>query len=483
MAMTTLSNLNYGAPALGKSTGLGRGFSTPQQAKVERPMQFQNIDFFASQNLLKPKANTIQPFGQLQPLGQTEISNPYSEQEGLKNLNTGISLAKEYEMKGFLTSNERNPAIIQNVLSGKSYTADMLNEYRRNQNQLAALPKAGQALSEPYVPGKNLSGQYSGESPEVIERNLRNRLQNIEEELKLYQSVSSPDFKTLSEEEIASKAKERFNKEWGNKTWKDFYKAPDLAAVERTRQQAIKDFNEGKGSKARIGFSSPEYALSAAQEGAASLFSRSVGDAENKYAYELRKLNAAKQYFDSEEGKKRIDTNKKFLEFYGKDTPGFQSLNLSEDILRSRQAGGTTPYEKDYYKKLGALSPYQKTYFDELVKNSKDNKGSIDRNAENKARDKVMQDFNKSIGANDLYIPYDYSEPFIQAKVQYFKGTKDPLGSFKNFNDNDYRNWVLTQNAKGAALGGVKAYDGYTRQELQNFIPKFNQLPKITYRF
>jgi hypothetical protein len=436
------------------------------------------------QNLFKPKAKTTQPFGQPQPLAQTEISTPYSEQEALKNLNTGISLAKEYEMSGFLNSNKHQPQLIQDVLSGKSYTANMLYQDRRNQNQLAALPKAGQAISEPYIPGKNLSGQYSGESPEVIQRNLRNRLQNIEEELKLYQSVSSPDFKTLSEEEIANKAKEKFNKEWSNKTWKDFYKAPDLAAVERERQQAIKDFAAGKSSKARIGFSSPEYALSAARQGAADLFSRSVDNAENSYAYELRKLNAAKEYFNSEAGKKRIDTNKKFLEFYGKDTPGFQSLNLSEDILRSWQAGGITPYEKDYYKKLGALTPYQKTYFDELAKNSKDNKGSIDRNAENKARDKVMQDFNKSIGANDFYLPYDYSEPFIQAKVQYFKGRKDPLGSFKNFSDNDYRNWVLTQNAKGAApRGQQEPYENYTRQELQNFIPKFNQRPKITYKF
>ena len=67
MPAMTLAGPNYGTPPTASGTGLGRGFLTPQKAKIERPEYYQNLDSFAFQNFNKPRVKMIQT------LGPTEI--------------------------------------------------------------------------------------------------------------------------------------------------------------------------------------------------------------------------------------------------------------------------------------------------------------------------------------------------------------------------------------------------------------------------
>jgi hypothetical protein len=435
MALMTLSSLNYGAPALGKSTGLGRGFSTPQQAKVERPMQFQNMDFFASQNLLKPKAKTTQPVEQT-----LDISNPgtniFASPDMLNTFNSSLQAnltdyaPNKNKSQQWLDSQRLD--ILQRVantgasLEGTQYRTllDKAENERlkRYGIQNSNIPKAGQALSEPYKPNKVTGANNSS----FDYKNFTNVLNSIRDEQNFYKELNDPNFKILSEEEMAKQADERFNKDYANKTWKDLYVAPNPEAVERQRQQAIKDFAAGKVGKAAIGFSSPEYKLRAAQEGAADLFGRAKEGARGGILWELRQRQAAKQYFDSEEGKKRIDAGKKLLDFYGTySAAGLSPLDNSvvygadknspflfdEGALKAYQTGGRLSPE--YMAKIGktskdlaGLTPYQQAYLNELNK-QKGTGQSVDFN---KIRDTVTENFNKSVGFTGKFVPFKYNK-------------------------------------------------------------------------
>lgn len=478
----TLSNLNYEAPMAAKSTGLGLGFVTPQRAKIERSRQFQNMDLFASQNLLKPKQTqekTITPNNPIvadsdedifasqnlfkpqakttQPVEQTlDIGNPGTDIFASPDLFNTFNSSLQANLSANPIKNpgvdERNRLdFLQRVantgapLGGTDYRTllDKAENERlkRYGIQNSNIPKAGQALSEPYKPNKVTGANNSS----FDYKNFTNALNTIRDEQNFYKELSDPNFKILSEEEMAKQADERFNKEYANKTSKDLYEAPNLAAVERQRQQAIKDFAAGKGSKARIGFSSPEYALSAAQQSAADLFERSKGRARASILSELRQQQAAKQYFDSEEGKKRIDAGKKLLDFYGTYSAGGVSpldnsgvygadknspFLFDERALKAYQTGERLSPE--YMAKIGktskdlaGLTPYQQAYLNELNK-QKGTGQSVDFN---KIRDTVTEDFNKSVGFTGKFVPSKYNKFNEEArKKSYFENPmKNPM--------------------------------------------------------
>jgi len=404
-----------------KSTGLGRGFVTPQRAKVERSGQFQKMDLFGFQNLSKPKDRTIQPFEQ--PL---DISSPGTDIFASPDLFNTFNSSLQANLSANPIKNpgvdERNRLdILQRVantgapLGGTDYRTLLdkgENErLKRYGIQNSNIPKAGQALSEPYKPNRVTGANNSS----FDYKNFTNVLNSIRDEQNFYKELSDPNFKILSEEEMAKQADERFNKEYANKTWKDLYKAPNLTNAE-------------KG----IGFNSPEYRVRAAQEGAMDLFNRSKSGARGSILSELRQQQAAKQYFDSEEGKKRIDAGKKLLDFYGTyswggvsplDNSGVYGVDLGgqygnspflfdERALKAKQTG-VDLLSPEYMARIGktakdlaGLTPYQQAYLNELNK-QKGTGQSIDFN---KIRDTVTEDFNKSVGFTGKFVPFKYNK-------------------------------------------------------------------------
>lgn len=486
----TLSSPNYGAPALGKSTGLGRGFSTPRPAKVERSAQFQNMDLFASQNLFKPKAKTTQPVEQT-----LDISNPGTDIFASPDMFNTFNSSLQANLTDYAPNKDKSQQwldsqrldILQRVantgapLEGTQYRT-LLDKSRNKygmQND-SSIPKAGQALSEPYKPNK-----VTGASNSSFDyKNFTNVLNSIRDEQNFYKELSDPNFKILSEEEMAKQADERFNKEYANKTWKDLYVAPNLEAGERQRQQAIKDVAAGKVGKAAIGFSSPEYKLRAARESAADLFGRSAGKARSNILSELRQQQAAKQYFDSEEGKKRIDAGKKLLDFYGTyswggvspmDNSSVYGLDLGgkykddsflfdERYLKAKQTGENL-LSTEYMGRIGktakdlaGLTPYQQAYLNELNK-QKETGQSIDFN---KIRDTVAGDFNKSAGFTGKFVPFKYNK--------FNEGARE-----KSYFENPMKNPITGQTYDDATLKRLFAMGSLNYDPTQKYTSVFEK--------
>lgn len=432
MAQMTLSSLNYGAPITTKSTGLGRGFSTPQRAKVERPMQFQTMDSMSLQNLPKPKANTIQP------VAQTDTSNPstnvFSSPDLLNNFNSALQESLSYDPTQRMN-------VFQGVasqggpLGGTDYGKlrdDNLNSYFKRygiQNSYNNIPKAGQALSEPYKPNKVASASNSS----FDYSNFGNVLKSIKEEQDVYKRVSDPNFKLLSEEEMSKLADERFKKEWANRTWQDLYKPIDPVQHEKIRQQIIADIKVGKQSKAALGMFDANSTNQARQADAYSLFNRSKNTARNSYLDELRQDNATRQYFDTEEGKKRVEAGKKLLDFYGTQT-GLADNTL---YLYGQREAPVDPVNKGtaftFYGipgtggGLNSATEYQKRYADAVKKLSEekyakriaDPEGTTDLNLtredHQKIRDMIAGDFNKSVGLTGEFVPFGYNKFNVDA--------------------------------------------------------------------
>lgn len=426
MAQMTLSSLNYGAPITTKSTGLGRGFSTPQRAKVERPMQFQTMDSMSLQNFSKPKANTIQPFGQLQPLGQTDISNQstnvFSSPDLLNTFNSALRENLSYGSSNPNLSvgsiNSARMDILRRVatqggpLSGTEY--GRLNSYNN-------IPKAGQALSEPYKPNKvagagSSSFDYS---------NFGNVLKSIKEEQDVYKRVSDPNFKLLSEDEMSKLADERFKKEWANRSWQDLYTPIDPAQHEKTRQEIIKNIKAGKASKTQLGMFEKHNTNQARKEDAMSLFNRGISRARDSYLSDLRQDNATRQYFDTEEGKKRIEAGKKLLDFYGTKTglADNTSYLYGQNETDQRYKGAAFTFYDMYGDPLSnPATEYQKRYADELKKLKEEKFAKrladpelnvslgITKEDYQKIRDTIAGDFNKSVGLTGEFVPFGYNK-------------------------------------------------------------------------
>lgn len=398
----TLSSLNYEAPMATKSTGLGSRFVTPQRAKVERSGQFQKMDLFGSQNMNKPK----------QPLEQAPIlANPISQNNNIFGSPDQLN-SFDSAFQANLAGPDNNPAARMNILSRAAQQgrpvdskyflpgAGRMLPGSYNPAQSSSIPRAGQALSEPYKPSNTSNSSYNFPS-------FENMLKSIQAEQGMYKQVSDPNFKSLSEDEMAAQANERFNKTWANKTWKDYYTPLDPADVQRQRQGILDRIKKGKASQTQLNMFDA-YKTNKNQEASAiDLFNRNKEAASKNYLSEIRQTNASKQYFDSEEGKKRAEAGKKLLEFYGNpnDLVIGDKYTRSEAELKFRETGGgSTPAEKKVSKLLGPLTPYEKAYRDELAKGS----------TADKARDKVMQDFNKSVGLTGNFVPYGYNK-FNQA--------------------------------------------------------------------
>jgi hypothetical protein len=407
MTPMTLLSPYYGAPAFGKSTGLGRGFSTFRPAKVERPAQFQNMDLFASQNMNKPK----------QLLEQAPIpSNPISQNN---NIFGSPDLLNNFDsvFQKNLADTAKDPVARMNMLDRAAQQgrpvdskyflpgAGRMLPGSYNPAQSSSIPQAGQALSEPYKPSSTSNSSYNF-------RNFEDMLKSIQAEQDMYKQVSDPNFKSLSENEMAAQADEKFNKTWANKTWKDYYTPVDPVRDQRIRQGILDRIKKGKATQTALSMHNANYTKANQEASAIDLFNRSKAAARKNYLSEIRQTNASKQYFDSEEGKKRAEAGKKMLEFYGNPDASVRGDKYStpEAVLKSRETGGSTPYEKEYYKKLGPLTPYEKAYRDELAKGSK----------ADQARDKVMQDFNKSVGLTGNFVPYNFNK-FNQDTLQKYK--------------------------------------------------------------
>lgn len=426
-----------------KSTGLGSRFVTPQRAKVERSGQFQKMDLFGSQNLSKPKDRTIQPFEQ--PL---DISNPstgiFASPDMLNTYNSSLQANLADYVPNKNTSQQlvdsQKLDMLQRVanqggpVDGTDFGA--LTDKRTNDTfkrygmQNSNIPKAGQALSEPYKPNKAANASNSS----FDYTNFKNVLRSVRDEQNFYKELSDPNFKILSEEEMAKQADERFNKDYANKTWKDLYQAPNLANLE-------------KG----IGFNSPEYRVRAAQEGAADLFNRNKSRARNSILSELRQQQASKQYFDSEEGKKRVDAGKKLLDFYGTqtgladNTSYMYGLDEERNRLDPRVKGASfTFYDMLGSGNLGGVNPtptteYQKRYADELKKQGEGVSKRLTVEEHKKIRDMITDDFNKSIGFTGKFIPFKYN--------------KFNLGAYdKGFFENPMKNPMTQQTYDDATL-------------------------------
>jgi hypothetical protein len=299
--------------------------------------------------------------------------------------------------------------------------------------QNSNIPKAGQALSEPYKPNKvagagSSSFDYS---------NFGNVLKSIKEEQDVYKRVTDPNFKLLSEDEMSKLADERFKKEWANRSWQDLYKPIDPAQHEKIKQGIIKDIKAGKQSKVALGMFERNNTNEARRTDAMSLFNRSKDKARASYLNELRADNATRQYFDTEEGKKRTEAGKKLLDFYGTYSPGSVSpmdnssvygVNLGgqygnspflfdERYLKAQQTGENL-LSKEYMGRIGktakdlaGLTPYQQAYLNELNK-QKGTGQSIDFN---KIRDTIAGDFNKSVGLTGEFVPFGYNKFNVDA--------------------------------------------------------------------
>jgi len=407
MALMTLSSLNYGAPMAAKSTGLGSGFVTPQRAKVERSGQFQKMDIFASQNINKPKQLLEQAPIPANPISQN--NNIFGSPDLLNNFDSVFQQN--------LADTAKNPVARMNMLDRAAQQgrpvdskyflpgAGRMLPGSYNPAQSSSIPQAGQALSEPYKPSSTSNSSYNFQ-------NFENMLKSIQAEQDMYKQVSDPNFKSLSENEMAAQADEKFNKTWANKTWKDYYTPVDPVRDQRIRQGILDRIKKGKATQTALSMHNANYTNANQEASAIDLFNRSKKAARKNYLSEIRQTNASKQYFDSEEGKKRAEAGKKMLEFYGepKNLAIGDSYSTPEAVLKSRETGGSTPYEKEYYKKLGPLTPYEKAYRDELAKGSK----------ADQARDKVMQDFNKSVGLTGNFVPYNFNK-FNQDTLQKYK--------------------------------------------------------------
>jgi len=450
MAQMTLAGLNYGAPMATKSTGLGRGFYTPQQAKVERSAQYQNLDAMALENLSKPKANRIQPLQQPVDINNSG-TNVFSSPDMLNNFNSMLRENVSYvsnvdprlDSRGKMDVINRAKMDVYNrilteggPLGGTEYGKlknDQANEFRKRRglgNIYGSIPKAGQALSEPYKPTK-----VTGASNSSFDfSNFGNALKAIKEEQASYKRFSDPNFKLLSEEEMSKLADERFNKEWANRTWQDLYTPIDPAKHNKAREKLLADVKAGKQSKTALGMFD-RYQTNNEQMGSANdLFSRSKSGARAGYLSELRQDNATKQFFDSEAGKKRIEAGKKLIDFYGTQTgladSTFHLYGKQEDIYDDRTIGAAFTFQ-DIPGSAGTqkvTTEYQKKYVDAINKLKEERRekkipSGLSKEDHIKIRDMIAGDFNKSVGLTGEFVPFGYNKLNVDAAAKsYYEG-------------------------------------------------------------
>jgi len=434
MAQMTLSSLNYGAPAPSKSTGLGRGFYTPQQAKVERSAQYQNLDAMASGNVNKPTPKTPQVLEQA-----SNVRDPnedlFGSSSALNNYNT------------WLQTDVGSPSAAKNI------------------NR----PIAGKALSEPYYNSKTTSNSSFNFG------DFSDMLGKIYNEQSLFKQVSDPNFKALSEEEISKESDKIYKQKLGNTTWQDFLKPEkDAATVERNRQESFKFF---KGDPTKIARSAALTSKYGTQEyknmDAKQLFTNVEETAPSSYRDRLRELTAAKQYLGTEEGKKRAEAGKKLLDFYGSNLDGANSFAFGSDIydgsydyddrnknfmfskayLDRKESGlGLNPVGMNW-DKVG-LTPYMKAYKDELTKQQGLAGKTLTFSDNQKIRDKITKDFNQSVGftGTGKFVPYEFTDANVNAKVAYLK---DYPRTQKGLSDADLRKQAI----RAAGLKKITNYE------------------------
>ena len=454
MAQMTLFGPSFGAPATSMNTGLGRGFSTPQQANVERPMQYQNLDAMALENLSKPKIKSAKPLAQAESTS-TQLDDIFAPSASWKNYNTSMQLNRDYLYK--------DPNFKFNM------------ENSKQKDQYLNRPKAGQALSTPWKPSQSMN---SGNSAYL---DFRNTLNSIRDEQDIYKQVSDPNFKVLSEEEIQAEAQKQFNDVWANKTWQDFYKQADPAARAKARQQIVDDIKVGKQSKTALGFfdryQTDEMDKASAQE----TYERFKNSAPSGFESKLRQLTNAKKYFDSEEGKKRLEAGKKMLDFYGTTTNFADGTGSFYGENPDPVDDGSFIFDRVSGVLNAPRTEYQKRYAAEFEKRQSDPSKvtGMNREEHKKIRDLIMGDFNKSVGFTGKFTPYEFTDANVESTFQNLKRSPAMRNAYGNLSDEELRKVALKQvgkfNGGYSDLGQFVSAYGPTTTYRANQLKQLNQ--------